>query len=685
MANQQTRRDYIVPGPIDPELLRLQSQHRSEGIWSGTMEHEVLTCRRQGNILHADIDARIIPHLHDSGFIGIARLGFFPIDWHLISAFVERWRPETHTFMMPIGECTISLQDVGIITGLPIHGSAVTGMSRAEWPEVCELLLGARPPPEMIRGHTLKLSWLTDEFGAIPHEADDLTVLWHARAFILRLIGSIFPDKTNSRVNLMFLPLLEDLRQAATYSWGGACLAFLYRELCRVAVTEAKEISGPLFILQIWAWERFKIISPSIRDPSAPHDAPLGARWSRARQITEVTTHVLQQIRYNLDRMRPEDITWEPYNEELLDELPDMCIQGRPIWKAVVPLICFHIIEWHQPDRVMRQFDLAQPIPRRPMQTDELHEITLRFSESNWAHHHATYINRWNRREHYIVQGQEMAQPLHHHSEYMEWYRRVARRWISISGAAIGCVEDAIEDCLLKLQNPSTENVAEVKRTLRKMMIALEEESRLCQMPPPQSAPQATTFNDELEEDQPINQPEPSQRAARRRSRPARSRQHPVRPASPPDDALPPPVAFHPYCITSAPDHSDPIPSAPALSNPAHYTGWMATPSMPGPSAPWMSYQTQMQNRSTFDFLRESIPNTIRRLICSIWQSIKHWAITVYVSLCALSLRGESSGQHQGQASQPKDAQGHPAEHQEGGEHRVFRPRRHIRRPGCGT
>ncbi|XP_057985275.1 uncharacterized protein LOC131170223 [Hevea brasiliensis] len=157
----------------------------------------------------------------------------------------------------------------------------------------------------------------------------------------------------------------------------------------------------------------------------------------------------------------------------------------------------------------MRQFGLAQPIPAPPMQTDELHDITLRLSESNWAHHHATYIHRWNRREQYIVQGQQMGQPLHHHSEYMEWYRRAGRRWISISGAAIGCVEDAIEDCLIKLQNPSTQNVAEVKRTLRKMMIALEQESRLCQMPPPQSAPQAATFNDELEEDQPINQPGP--------------------------------------------------------------------------------------------------------------------------------------------------------------------------------
>ncbi|XP_058004075.1 uncharacterized protein LOC131180718 [Hevea brasiliensis] len=46
---------------------------------------------------------------------------------------------------------------------------------------------------------------------------------------------------------------------------------------------------------------------------------------------------------------------------------------------------------------------------------------------------------------------------------------------------------------------------------------------------------------------------------------------------------------------------------------------------------------------------------------------------------------GESSGQQQGQPGQPQDAQGDPEEQQEGGQHRVLRPRRHIRRPGCGT
>ena len=53
-------------------------------------------------------------------------MGFWQMDWHLITALVERWRPETHTFHMPEGECTITLHDMGVLTGLPIDGDAVT-------------------------------------------------------------------------------------------------------------------------------------------------------------------------------------------------------------------------------------------------------------------------------------------------------------------------------------------------------------------------------------------------------------------------------------------------------------------------------------------------------------------------------------------------------------------------------
>ncbi|KAL8540356.1 hypothetical protein ACS0TY_001820 [Phlomoides rotata] len=40
------------------------------------------------------------------GFYGPARCGYYRLDRHLITALVERWYPETHTFYFPVGEVT---------------------------------------------------------------------------------------------------------------------------------------------------------------------------------------------------------------------------------------------------------------------------------------------------------------------------------------------------------------------------------------------------------------------------------------------------------------------------------------------------------------------------------------------------------------------------------------------------
>ena len=76
--------------------------------------------------------------LHSAGLLTLARLveggpvgrdgrdrPRMVIDPSLITALIDRWRPETHTFHLPCGEMTPTLQDVSYLLGLPIVGEAV--------------------------------------------------------------------------------------------------------------------------------------------------------------------------------------------------------------------------------------------------------------------------------------------------------------------------------------------------------------------------------------------------------------------------------------------------------------------------------------------------------------------------------------------------------------------------------
>ena len=133
-------------------------------------------------------------------------------------------------------------------------------------------------------GQRLHLNWLLDKFSTLPPDADEESIRCYCRAYILQLIGGcLFADKSNSKVHLMFLLFLKDFDTAGTYSWGSACLAWLYRELCRASHIDARDISGPLIIFQLWLWDRFPFIAPQ-RLYSIPRDRrlsqpPLGTRY----------------------------------------------------------------------------------------------------------------------------------------------------------------------------------------------------------------------------------------------------------------------------------------------------------------------------------------------------------------------------------------------------------------------
>ena len=50
------------------------------------------------------------------------------MDGPLLTAFVDRWHMETHSFHLPSREMCVLMQDVGYILGLRFDDSAMIGM-----------------------------------------------------------------------------------------------------------------------------------------------------------------------------------------------------------------------------------------------------------------------------------------------------------------------------------------------------------------------------------------------------------------------------------------------------------------------------------------------------------------------------------------------------------------------------
>ncbi|KAF1899256.1 hypothetical protein Lal_00019381 [Lupinus albus] len=193
------------------------------------------------------------------------------------------------------------------------------------------------------------------------------------------------PDTSENRVHLMYLPLLEDLPGTFQYSWCSAMLACLYRGLCRAAIiNDQKEIEGCLVQLQSWTYDHILMLAPRLQDPTLP-SFPLVRRWLQHLITTNIPGHAF---------------LWTSYIQmAFLPNVVEIC-------RSCVPLIYFAIVEWHAPDRVIRQFVMDQSIPQDLVDCAKLHKIDLRGkSDYNWPHKHRRWIQMWNDRENYVVDG----------------------------------------------------------------------------------------------------------------------------------------------------------------------------------------------------------------------------------------------------------------------------------------
>ncbi|RYR05117.1 hypothetical protein Ahy_B06g084971 isoform G [Arachis hypogaea] len=303
------------------------------------------------------LDDRYVPYLQMAGLYHLARLNdrWFRLDEVLVSAFVERWRPETHTFHMPFGECTITLQDVAYQLGLPVDGRYVSGClsefhiyidgGRPPWVWFQELL-GVIPPPSQVQKYALNCSWFQETFGECPEDADDDTVRRYVRAYIMMLLGTqLFADKSGNRIHIRWLPYVARLEELGAYSWGSAALAWLYQCMCRVANRHVVKLAGPLQLLQSWIFWRFPQFRPAGYETFS---WPLASRWAG----------------YNPSgNEKGPRFIWMPYSSpDVLQVLHPEVLEPRhmAVWRSVTALIYFAVIEWHQIDRVLPQFGGVQ-------------------------------------------------------------------------------------------------------------------------------------------------------------------------------------------------------------------------------------------------------------------------------------------------------------------------------------
>ncbi|QHN82592.1 uncharacterized protein DS421_20g697200 [Arachis hypogaea] len=116
----------------------------------------------------------------------------------LLSALVERWRPQTHTFYLPVGEVTLTLEDVSYILGLLINGEAVTGRSDSSHQfllENCIACFGQEPGPEDHVLGKVNITWVRRCRDTESCDTQE-SLEWYVRAHIFCVLDErIFASK----------------------------------------------------------------------------------------------------------------------------------------------------------------------------------------------------------------------------------------------------------------------------------------------------------------------------------------------------------------------------------------------------------------------------------------------------------------------------------------------------------
>uniref|UniRef100_A0A2N9IBJ3 Aminotransferase-like plant mobile domain-containing protein n=1 Tax=Fagus sylvatica TaxID=28930 RepID=A0A2N9IBJ3_FAGSY len=412
------------PGPIDSAVLYDQEKHVSSAVWDG-QERGALRCHEHTSKLDQwALTEKQAELVEMAGFGYLRLIPAISLDNPLISALVERWRRETNTFHLNVGEMTVTLKDVALLLGLAIDGEPVIGITHTTCSSVCEKYLGRVPESGYTSGGMVKLSWLKEFFFRCPEDAPIEVIEQHTRAYLLYLVGStIFSTTTGNKVPVMYLPLFDNFEQCGKYAWGAAALAFLYRALGNASLRSQSTISGCLTLLQCWSYFHLNVGRPKLNHDSMHDRFPFVLRW-KGKQSGPTANRDVVFYRKALDSLKPCDVEWLPYRNMDSMTIPEDIKSNLILGRSKTMLICFDKAERHLPNRCLRQYGMLQSIPedvqrweRKSRGVDGGVDLSGKMESE---------LNEWLDRRLHIVEGDDGADE----SEYMQWYLRITRKFV---------------------------------------------------------------------------------------------------------------------------------------------------------------------------------------------------------------------------------------------------------------
>jgi hypothetical protein len=208
-----------------------------------------------------------------SGLRPLLLTGYDNISHGLVCAMAERWLQETSNFHMPVGEMTITLDDVACLLGIPVAGRLIQeeDLDHDHVVDllVTHLLFSVEDAVGQVTdfGASVSYTALKDRYDHLlnrcnhllgedlsEEEEQELSCIRPAcvKAFLLLLLGyTLFASKNNKIVSLLWMLAIQDLANIGTWSWGAMGLAFLYEQLNLTSDSNVGSVGGYMSLLVV--------------------------------------------------------------------------------------------------------------------------------------------------------------------------------------------------------------------------------------------------------------------------------------------------------------------------------------------------------------------------------------------------------------------------------------------------